>query len=76
MYLRLHDYLVVLGVFQIYLEYYQSTLPEKRAVEHISHMIEVERQRYRKDIMEEERSIVVGGDGGDDDDDDVPRLNI
>lgn len=47
MYLRLHDYLIVLGAIQIYFEYYKSLLPEKRAVEHISHLIDVQRQAYR-----------------------------
>lgn len=49
MYLRLHDYLIVLGAVQIYIEYYQSTLPEVRAVQHISQVIERERKRFKEE---------------------------
>lgn len=47
MYLRLHDFLIIMGAFQIYLEYYKSTLPEKRAVEHIAKIMEDEREKRR-----------------------------
>lgn len=47
MYLRIHDYLIVMGAFQIYLEYYKSALPEKRAVENIAKVLEIEREKRR-----------------------------
>lgn len=47
MYLRLHDLFIVVGTLQIYIEYYKSTLPEKRALENISKTIEGMRQLRR-----------------------------
>ena len=47
MYLRLHDFMIVFGVFQIYLEYYKSTIPEKKAMENIIKVMEVEREKRR-----------------------------
>ena len=60
MYLRLHDFLVVIGAFQIYLEYYKSTLPEKQAVENIARVMEKEREKRRNgyNIDEDLESLI------------------
>lgn len=60
MYLRIHDYLIFMGVFQIYLEYYKSILPEKRAMENIAKVLESEREKRRNDyfIDKELESII------------------
>lgn len=47
MYLRIHDYLVVLGVFQLFLDLYANYIPEIQAVDEIKKMVDEERQKYR-----------------------------
>lgn len=50
MYLRLHDYLIVFGAVQIYLEYFQSVIPELEAVQHISEIMSIEREKRNVDV--------------------------
>ena len=48
MYLRLHDVFILLGIFQLYLEYYKSALPEKRAREEVIRLLTEERKIVNK----------------------------
>lgn len=48
MYLRLHDLFIVIGALQLYLEYYKSALPDKRAKEDLVKMLEEERAKIYK----------------------------
>lgn len=59
MYLRLHDMFIMLGAFQLYLEYYKSALPEKRARDEMLRILEEE----RKDIYQKTGHKNDDGDG-------------
>jgi hypothetical protein len=48
MYLRLHDLFVVVGAFQLYLEYYKSALPDKYANDEIKKMLSDQRKEIYK----------------------------
>lgn len=48
MYLRLHDMFIVLGVLQLYMEYYKSALPEKRARDELIRILNEERKYIYK----------------------------
>lgn len=58
MYLRLHDMFIVLGILQLYIEYYKSAMPDKRAMEELTSMLEKERQIIYKKRTDSEESLI------------------
>lgn len=47
-YLRINDLFVLLGIIQLYLEYYALFIPELQAIEEIEHIMEVQRRKVEK----------------------------
>lgn len=48
MYLRLHDFFIILGIIQLYLEYYQSVIPDLKARDEMLKFLEEERKIIHK----------------------------
>lgn len=60
MYLRLHDFFIVLGIFQLYLEYYKSVLPDVRERAELIKFLKEERPKIHR------KKGYKNSDGGDD----------
>ena len=48
MYLRLHDFFIILGIFQLYLEYYKSVMPEVHERNELLKLLEEERTKVHR----------------------------